>query len=246
MRKRMFQLDDAASQTLLAAYHATDDGGYRTRLQAVRLYGLGYSTTEIQIMTGSPRSTIMDWVQTYQRDGIAALADQRVGGNHRFLTPDQVAALGVTLRQYTPHSRFGPDAATPDGTTWTLADLHRLVTEDYGVTYHSTTSYSTLFARVGFTYHRPTATFRTRNERAVMEWEGQIEKNFETSPPTQRPSRSSRKMRPHCICKRRPWRSGLPVGSQSRCGLIRIAPVRPFMAPSISRRARKSSPKPIG
>ena len=115
MRKRMFHLNAATSQTLLAAYHATDDGGYRTRLQAVRLYGLGYTTTEIHSITGSPRSTVMDWVQTYQRGGIAALADQRVGGNHRFLTPDQVVALGVTLRQYTPGPGLAPVLPRPTG-----------------------------------------------------------------------------------------------------------------------------------
>lgn len=134
MRKRIFQIDVATDRAMLAAYQATPAGAYRTRLHAVRLYGLGYPTAQLQIITGAPRSTIMDWVQTYQRGGIAALADQRVGGNSRKRTPDQVVPIGHLLRQYTPHARFGPAAATPDGTTWTLADLQRLVVAEYGVT----------------------------------------------------------------------------------------------------------------
>lgn len=42
MAQRIFQLDEAAANGLLAAYQATNDGAYRTRLQAVRLYGLGH------------------------------------------------------------------------------------------------------------------------------------------------------------------------------------------------------------
>ena len=41
MAHRKFDLTDEAARALMAAYQATDDGAYRTRLQAVRLYGLG-------------------------------------------------------------------------------------------------------------------------------------------------------------------------------------------------------------
>jgi hypothetical protein len=41
---RTFQLTPEAASALHAAEHATRDVAYRTRLQEVRLYGLGYAT----------------------------------------------------------------------------------------------------------------------------------------------------------------------------------------------------------
>lgn len=177
MTHRTFQLSAAAATALHAAYQATTDGPYRTRLQAVRLYGMGYAVTTITEITGAPRSSLMLWCRTYRTGGIPALADQRAGGNSRKLTPVQIADVQRTLRLYTPRSRFGPGAATPDGTAWTVTDLKRLLTEDYGVTYQSIVSYYTLFQRCGYSYHQPTAAFRSRNEAAVVAWEAMIEKN---------------------------------------------------------------------
>lgn len=177
MRKRTFHLDSAAASALLAAYQATKDGAYRTRLQAVRLYGLGYSPAAIATITGAPRSSLMSWCRTYRDGGIAALDDKRVGGNSRKLTPEQIAEIARSLRLYTPRSRFGPDAATSEGLAWTVDDLERLIVDDYGVRFQSIVSYYTVFKRCGYSYHQPSRTFRSRNESAVVEFEAQLEKN---------------------------------------------------------------------
>ncbi len=139
----------------MAAYHRTKDGLQRTRVQAVRLYGLGYAVTEIQTITGCARSSLMEWCRAYLEHGLAGLDDHRRGGNSAKLSRDQVADLGRKLHQYTPRSLFGPDAATPDGQAWTVADLRHAVVHWYGVTYQSAVSYATLFDRCGFSYHRP-------------------------------------------------------------------------------------------
>jgi transposase len=177
MAQRTFHLDEVAANALLAAYQATNDGAYRTRLQAVRLYGLGYTPVAIAEITGAPRSSLMLWCRTYRQGGLSALDDKRVGGNSRKLNAAQIDALGRTLRRYTPRSRFGPQAATQDSLAWTVADLKRLVADDYDVSYQSVVSYYTLFKRCNFSYHQPSATFRSRNEAAVVEWETQLEKN---------------------------------------------------------------------
>jgi len=177
MTHRTFQLTAEAASALQAAEHATRDAAYRTRLQAVRLSGLGYPTVQMTEMTGAPRSSLMLWCRTYRTGGIAALDDQRVGGNSAKLTRDQVADLSRTLRQSTPRSLFGPEAATSDGQAWRVADLQRAVTCWYGVTYQSVVSYSNLFARCDDSFHHPTKVFTSRNEAAVMACEPQIEKN---------------------------------------------------------------------
>jgi transposase len=180
MTHRTFQLTDEAARALLAAYHATSDGAYRTRLQAVRLYGLGYTPSQIADISGCPRSTLLLWCRSFSRGGIAALDDHRVGGNSAKLRRDQLADLSGKLRQYTPRSLFGSQAATTDGQAWTVADLRRAVQEWYGVTYQSVVSYYSLFHRCDYSYDQPTKVFKSRNEAAVMEFETQIEKNSST------------------------------------------------------------------
>jgi len=177
MGKRTFSLSEAEANALLAAYQATNDGPYRTRLQAVRLYGIGYTAAKVTDITGSPRSTLLDWCRTFQRGGMIALDDQRQGGNSRKLTAAHIQEIGRTLRLYTPRSRFGPEAATPDGLGWTVLDLKRLIRDEYAVTYQSVVSYYTLFARAGYSYHQPSASYRSRNAAAISEWETQLEKN---------------------------------------------------------------------
>jgi transposase len=177
MTHRIFKLGAAAASALLAAYHASRDGAQRTRLQAVRLYGIGYTVPQIVEITGCARSSLMEWCAAYRAAGIAALADHRRGGNSAKLSATQVADLSSKLRLYTPRSLFGPQAATSDGQAWTLDDLQRAVQQWYGVRYASATSYYMLFARCGFSYHRPAQVFKSRNEAAVAEFEAQLEKN---------------------------------------------------------------------
>lgn len=138
---------------------------------------MGYTAANGGEITGSPRSTLLAWCQTYQRGGIAALDDHRQGGNRRKLSAAQMHAIGRTLRLYPPKSRFGPASATPDGMAWTVSDRKRLVTDDYGVTDASVVSYYPRFDRVGYSYHQSSAAYRSRNERAVVDWEAQLEKN---------------------------------------------------------------------
>ena len=177
MRKRTFHLGDEAVRALEAAYHATTNGPERTRFQAVRLYGQGYTTADIRAITGAPRSSLMDWCCAYRSGGIAALTDHRVGGNSAKLSSEQIDDLSSKLRIYTPRSLFGPDTATADGLVWTIADLKRAVEVWFSVSYQSATSYYTLFARCTFSYHQPTTVFKSRREAVVAEFEAQLEKN---------------------------------------------------------------------
>ena len=162
---------------MMAAYLAANDGAYRTRLQAVRLYGLGYATVDISTITGCARSSLMEWCRAYRAGGSDALADHRNGGNHAKLNDEQIADLSTKLRLYNPRSLFGPQTATADGQTWTVADLQRAVEFWYGVTYKSTVSYYSLFDRCDFSYIQPAKAFKSRNERAVAAFEGVLEKN---------------------------------------------------------------------
>ena len=177
MTARIFHLTEAAAAALQAAELQSKNGPFRTRCQAVRLYGLGYPVPDIQTITGCSRTRLLEWCALYRQTGIGALRDHRVGGNRAMLTTTQRTDLRQRVHATTPRSAFGPDAATPDGQAWTVPDLRRAVQQWYGVTYASVTSDRTLFAQCGFSYQRPTTVFKSRNARAVLDWEAQIEKN---------------------------------------------------------------------
>ncbi len=119
----------------------------------------------------------MEWCRAYLEHGLAGLDDHRTGGNSAKLTREQIADRSGKLHLYTPRSLCGPDATTSAGRAWTVAALHRAVALWYGVPYQSVVSYYTLFDRCGFSYHRPTKVFTLRSDRAVVEFETQLEKN---------------------------------------------------------------------
>jgi transposase len=162
---------------LIAAFNQTTDGATRIRLQAVRLYGTGYSVHEIMAITQCSRTSLMEWCQKYLDQGVRALADHRLGGNRRKLQPEQIADLKRRLHQYTPQALFGCEAATLEGQFWTVEDLQHAIERWYGVKYRSRTSCLTLFARCGLSYQRPARVFKSRREADIVAFEEMVEKN---------------------------------------------------------------------
>lgn len=177
MAKRNFQINEQQALELRQAFEQTRDGPTRTRYQAVRLYGLGYSVSDIQEITGCTRSSLMNWVRDYQRGGVAALVDHRQGGNRAKLTAEQIQQVSQRLREYTPRDLFGADTQTSSGQHWTVEDLARAILKWLGVEWQSRTSYYTLFKQCEFTYQRTEKVFKSRREGEVAEFEAQLEKN---------------------------------------------------------------------
>jgi transposase len=177
MAIRTFSLTAAQAAELRQGYERTTDGSTRTRLQAVRLYGSGYSVSQIQEICGCSRTSLMDWRRRFHLHGIAGLHDHRLGGNRAKLTPNQRETVRANLHQYTPRQLFGPATATVDGQFWTISDLKRAVQEWFGVTWDSPTSYHTLLNDSGFSYQRTQKVFKSRSEREVLAFEEQLEKN---------------------------------------------------------------------
>ena len=178
MAKRQFNLNETETRDLQVAYEACKNGPARTRLQAVRLYGSGYKTKEIEVITGVERRLLLRWCAKYRRHGLTALYDQRKGGNHRVLTDEQVADIRAKLQQYRPVDVLGEgQVATADGLYWTVADLRPALARWHGVTYQSDTSYRTLLKRCGYSYQRASKQFRSRSEDKLAEFEERLEKN---------------------------------------------------------------------
>ena len=161
----------------MIAYEKCADGPTRTRLQAVRLYGSGYSVESIQEITGSPRRTLLRWCRQYRLQGAASLADKRLGGNRAYLSSEQLDDIRHKLHQYRPMDVFGPaGVATASGQHWTIPDLKRAVQQWHGVVYLRPNSYRLLFNRCGFSYQRTARIFRSRSAKQVADFEEQLEK----------------------------------------------------------------------
>ena len=177
MAARHFQLTPEQSQALQTAYLHCQDADTKTRYQAVRLYGTGYAVVQIMDITGCSRTSLMDWCRLYRKDGLVGLVDHRVGGNSAKLSADQIEAVQQTLHRYTPAQRLGEDACCGNAQFWTVAALKHLLQQEYGVVYHSLTSYYTLFQKCGFSSQRPTKQYKSRSEEKVAAFAQALEKN---------------------------------------------------------------------
>jgi transposase len=153
------------------------DGASALRFQAVRLYGTGYAVEMIKAICRCSRPSLMAWNRKYQQGGLAALLDQRQGGNRALLSYEALEALQRTLHQYQPHQLFASSEYEGDGRFWTIATLSQLVERDYGVRYQRVSSYRVLFDKCDFSYQRTSHHYLSRREQRVIEFEEALEKN---------------------------------------------------------------------
>lgn len=102
MAKRQFQLNEQEQQAFREAERSTRDGYALKRLQAVRLYGSGVPTAEIQRLVGCAQRTIRHWSQRYGQGGLDSLQSQWRGDNALKLSRHQRADLRSRLQQYRP------------------------------------------------------------------------------------------------------------------------------------------------
>lgn len=177
MAKRKFTLTTTEVAELKAAYHQSKDANYSKKLLAVRLYGTGHSTQSILDLIGCGRTSLMEWVQRYQLNGLDGLKEQRQGGNHYKLTKEEKAAIERDIHQYSPQQLLGNECATSSGVHWTAADLKLLIYRKCEVIYKSPASYWALLTECGLTYQRTEKIFKSKSALKQADFEEQMEKN---------------------------------------------------------------------
>ena len=179
MAKRKHLLSQEEERDLILAFTNCEDGEMRTKIQAVRLYGTKRPLNEIVEITTLPPRTIHRWYQRYREQGVAGFVDRRQGGNHKYLTDEQIAELGTKLRRYRPVDLFGSgQTALADGLHWTVPDLKRAVQQWYQVSYQRPTSYQQLFQRCAYSYQRTAKVYRSRSEAKVADFAETAEKKL--------------------------------------------------------------------
>ena len=182
MSQRIFHLSESDANALSAAYLHCQDAPTKTRYQAVRLYGLGYSVPQIQDICGCSRPRLLVWVRNYQQHGITALLDARQGGNRARLSGEQNEVLQNQLQRYAPAHLLGREKCLGDGQFWSVPDLATLLARDYGVVYQNTTSLSALFKKCDMSYQRPAKQYKSHSDLKEMDFEEQLEKKLSILP----------------------------------------------------------------
>jgi transposase len=176
MVKRKFTLTTEEKAKFKAAFHQSKDANLSKKLLAVRLYGNDHLTDEITELVGCSRTSLMEWVQRYQLDGLDSLKDQRQGGNHFKLSKAQKAVTKEKVHRYTPKQLLGQDCATGSGAHWTGADLKQLIYQEYRVVYKSPTSYRVMLKEFGLSYQRTEKVFKSKSQLKQADFEEQLEK----------------------------------------------------------------------
>lgn len=177
MGKRQFQLTSKAIGELRQAEQRTRDVHELRRLQAVRLYGSGLASREIQAMVNCGERSIRDWAQQYRAGGVSALASHWQGGNANKLSQEQRADLKVHLQSYSPDQVLASAERVSQGQYWTVSDLRLAIQAWYGVTYQKADTYQTLLHQCGFSYQRAARVYRSRPSAVdIAAIEAQLEK----------------------------------------------------------------------
>lgn len=177
MHRQRKELSIEQVNELQVAQDKSPDAASAIRFQAVRLYGTGYRVETIKAICRCSRPSLMEWNRKYHQGGMAALLDQRQGGNRALLSNEALEALQRTLHQYQPNQLFAPSEYEGDGRFWTIATLSRLVERDYAVRYQRDSSYRVLFDKCDFSYQRTRHHYLSRREQGVIEFEEALEKN---------------------------------------------------------------------
>jgi transposase len=177
MKQRDFKTNTEQANELLGAYQHSQDAKAKTRFQAVRLYGQGYKVSEIELICGCSRPSLMAWCRAYRKEGVTGLLDHRQGGNHALLHPAEIEDLQQVLHQYTPAQLLGQEACRGEGAFWSVPDLAQVVKQRYGVVYQSPTSYRQLLHKCGLSLQRPGLCYRSRRDEQVMAFAEELEKN---------------------------------------------------------------------
>lgn len=179
MAKRQFQLTEEQIKEFRQYERQVTRVADLKRLQAVRLYGMGWGLQEIIDITGCGESTLRAWVKNYSDGGILSVIAnyESSSQNARKLGTEQEVELCEKLRQYRPNQVLPVDGYQGTGQFWTVDSVRTVVMMWYGVSYSDMGSYRNLLHRCGFSYQRSEHVYKSRpSEAEIAEFEAQLEK----------------------------------------------------------------------
>src|SRR5512145_44772 len=167
MANRQFQLTDDERQALEQAERQTRDAYELRRLQAVRLYGSGVPSSEIQRLVQCDTRRIREWSHKYRQGGVDGLKTHWHGENALKLSRAQRSDLKQRLQAYRPDQVIAAEVRLSQGEFWTMSDLQLVVKRWYNVAYRSLGSYHRLLQECGLSYQRTEHVYRSRPDAST-------------------------------------------------------------------------------
>lgn len=133
---------------------------------AIRMYQKGHRKSDIAVTLGLRRTTVIDWINAYEKQGAAALEEAARGrsvGSGRSLTPAQEARLQRDILDYTP------DQLKMNFALWNAQAVRALIRQYFGIDMPVRTVRSYL-QRWGFTPQRPLKRAYEQKPELVQRW----------------------------------------------------------------------------
>jgi transposase len=177
MAQRQFSLSEQEVNQFQGLEDTTQKARELRRLQAVRMYGTGYTVEQIKEITGCSWRSLMDWCRAYRQSGLDGLYSKWQGDNALKLSREQRREVKEKLHQYRPDQVLLPAVRISQGEFWTVSDLKIALQQWYGVSYQSETSYRRLLHECRFSQQQTANQYRSRpNQLVVADFEAQLEK----------------------------------------------------------------------
>lgn len=145
------------------AYTKRQKARERRRLRAGRLFAKGVPQAEVARRLGVTPAAVSQWHAAWKKDGLAGLKSKGNGGPSPKLTVGEKADLRRLLRKRP--SSFG---YTTD--FWTLERIAEVIHREMGVRYHPGHVWKLLRADLGFSWQKPEARARERDEAVIRRW----------------------------------------------------------------------------
>jgi|SRR5690625_4442227 len=134
------------------------------RYQAIRLYLLGHSATEIATILNRNSKTIRTYIRSYKENGLDGLTMNFSTGKPPKLTTEQQEQLKQTIIDFLPH-----ECGFPAKFNWTLDLIRMYILREYGTSY-TIKGVSKMMKRLGLSYTKPTYTLAAADEEKQKEF----------------------------------------------------------------------------
>jgi len=125
----------------------SDESRYDHRLHGVLMVAQGLSCTEVAGLLGDAPRTVAYWVQRFEEEGLAGLAEGDRPGRPRRLSPEQLDRIGAALRG-------SPTDSGLVANLWDGKSLSEFISNEWEITLR-VRQCQRLFKHLGFRMRKP-------------------------------------------------------------------------------------------
>lgn len=125
----------------------SDESRYDHRLHGLLMVAQGLSCTEVARLLGDAPRTVAYWVQRFEEEGLAGLAEGDRPGRPRRLSPEQLQKISAALRGNPMDYRLGVNL-------WDGKTLSEFIAKEWKITLGVRQS-QRLFRQLGFRIRKP-------------------------------------------------------------------------------------------